>query len=60
MARPKTKETRSANAAVPLMREAQALFVETASESGDLDISAIVNAYSSGAPQDGEPLRKAR
>ena len=49
-----------ANAAVPLMREAQALFVETASESGDLDISAIVNAYSSSAPQDGELLRKAR
>src|SRR5438093_9825214 len=37
-----------ANAAVPLTREARALFAETASESGDLDISAIVNAYASG------------
>ena len=36
-----------ANAAVPLTREARALFAETASESSDLDISAIVNAYSS-------------
>jgi hypothetical protein len=35
-----------ANAAVPLTRETRALFAETASESGDLDISAIVNAYS--------------
>jgi 3-hydroxyisobutyrate dehydrogenase-like beta-hydroxyacid dehydrogenase len=34
-----------ANAAVPLTREARALFAETASESDDLDISAIVNAY---------------
>ena len=37
-----------ANAAVPLTREARALFAEAASESGDLDISAIVNAFSSG------------
>ena len=37
-----------AHAAVPLTREARALFAETASESGDLDISAIVNAYPSG------------
>jgi 3-hydroxyisobutyrate dehydrogenase-like beta-hydroxyacid dehydrogenase len=36
-----------ANAAVPLTREARALFAETASESNDLDISAIVNAYAS-------------
>jgi 3-hydroxyisobutyrate dehydrogenase-like beta-hydroxyacid dehydrogenase len=51
-----------ANAAVPLTREARALFAETASESNDLDISAIVNAYSSGnrGPQNAEPLRKAR
>jgi 3-hydroxyisobutyrate dehydrogenase-like beta-hydroxyacid dehydrogenase len=34
-----------ANAAVPLTREARALFAETASESNNLDISAIVNAY---------------
>jgi 3-hydroxyisobutyrate dehydrogenase len=49
-----------ANAAVPLTREARALFAETASESNDLDISAIVNAYSSGShgPQNAEPLRK--
>jgi 3-hydroxyisobutyrate dehydrogenase-like beta-hydroxyacid dehydrogenase len=48
-----------ANAAVPLTREARALFAETASESSDLDISAIVNAYSSRdrGPQDAEPLR---
>src|SRR5207253_455928 len=41
------------NAAVPLTREARSLFAETASESSDLDISAIVNAYSGGsrAPQ---------
>ena len=37
-----------ANAAVPLTQEVRALFAETASDSGDLDISAIVNAYSSG------------
>ena len=37
-----------ANAAVPLTREVRALFAETASESSDLDISAIVTAYSSG------------
>jgi 3-hydroxyisobutyrate dehydrogenase len=51
-----------ANAAVPLTREARALFAETASESNDLDISAIVNAYSSGnrGPQNAEPLREAR
>jgi 3-hydroxyisobutyrate dehydrogenase-like beta-hydroxyacid dehydrogenase len=51
-----------ANAAVPLTREAHALFAETASESNDLDISAIVNAYSRGnrRPQNAEPLRKAR
>jgi 3-hydroxyisobutyrate dehydrogenase len=36
-----------ANAAVPLTRETRALFAETASESNDLDISAVVNAYSS-------------
>jgi 3-hydroxyisobutyrate dehydrogenase-like beta-hydroxyacid dehydrogenase len=35
-----------ASAAVPLTRETRALFAETASESKDLDISAIVNAYS--------------
>ncbi len=39
-----------ANAAVPLTREARALFAETASESNDLDISAIVNAYASPSP----------
>jgi len=51
-----------ANAAVPLTRETRALFEETASDSNDLDISAIVNAYSSGnrGPQNAEPLRKAR
>jgi 3-hydroxyisobutyrate dehydrogenase len=50
-----------ANAAVPLTREARSLFAETASESNELDISAIVNAYSSGnrGPH-AEPLRKAR
>jgi 3-hydroxyisobutyrate dehydrogenase-like beta-hydroxyacid dehydrogenase len=52
-----------ANAAVPLTREARALFAETASESNDLDISAIVNAYSRGnrGPQDadsGGPRRR--
>jgi 3-hydroxyisobutyrate dehydrogenase len=36
-----------ASAAVPLTREARALFGEAASESNDLDISAIVNAYPS-------------
>jgi 3-hydroxyisobutyrate dehydrogenase len=36
-----------ANAAVPLTRETRALFAETALESNDLDISAVVNAYSS-------------
>jgi 3-hydroxyisobutyrate dehydrogenase-like beta-hydroxyacid dehydrogenase len=56
-----------ANAAVPLTREARALFAETASESNDLDISAIVNAYSrrnrgpqnadSGGPRRREPGR---
>ena len=37
-----------ADAAVPLTRETRELFDETASASGDLDISAIVTAYSSG------------
>jgi 3-hydroxyisobutyrate dehydrogenase len=36
-----------ANTAVPLTREAHALFAEAAAEADDLDISAIVNAYSS-------------
>jgi 3-hydroxyisobutyrate dehydrogenase len=36
-----------ASAPVPLTREVRALFAETAAESTDLDISAIVNAYSS-------------
>lgn len=36
-----------ANATVPLTREARALFAQTAIESSDLDISAIVNAYAS-------------
>jgi 3-hydroxyisobutyrate dehydrogenase len=51
-----------ANAAVPLTREARALFAETASESNDLDISAIVKAYASGdpGPQNAEPFRKTR
>ena len=35
-----------AKATVPLTREVRSLFAETASESNDLDISAIVNAYS--------------
>jgi len=50
------------NAAVPLTREARSLFDETASESSDLDISAIVNAYSGGsrAPQNVASLRQAR
>jgi 3-hydroxyisobutyrate dehydrogenase-like beta-hydroxyacid dehydrogenase len=37
-----------ANAAVPLTRATRELFDETASASSDLDISAIVTAYSSG------------
>jgi 3-hydroxyisobutyrate dehydrogenase-like beta-hydroxyacid dehydrogenase len=51
-----------ANAAVPLTRETRALFAETAAESGDLDISAIVNAYRGGTrgPQSAEPLRNPR
>lgn len=51
-----------ANAAVPLTREARSLFAETASESNDLDISAIVNAYSSGnrVQHNGQTLPKAR
>jgi 3-hydroxyisobutyrate dehydrogenase len=51
-----------AAAAVPLTQEVRALFAETASESGDLDISAIVNAYSGGTrgPQSVESLRNAR
>ena len=50
------------NAAVPLTREARSLFADTASESSDLDISAIVNAYSGGsrAPQNVASLRQAR
>jgi 3-hydroxyisobutyrate dehydrogenase-like beta-hydroxyacid dehydrogenase len=51
-----------ANAAVPLTREARALFAETASESSDLDISAIVNAYSRAdrGPRNADTLGKAR
>ena len=51
-----------ANAAVPLTRETRALFAETASESNDLDISAIVNAYTGGTrgPQSVESPRSAR
>jgi 3-hydroxyisobutyrate dehydrogenase-like beta-hydroxyacid dehydrogenase len=51
-----------ANATVPLTQEVRALFAETASESSDLDISAIVNAYSGRAPgpQNVESLRNAR
>jgi 3-hydroxyisobutyrate dehydrogenase-like beta-hydroxyacid dehydrogenase len=51
-----------ANAAVPLTRETRALFAETASESSDLDISAIVKAYSSGdrGQQNAEALREER
>jgi 3-hydroxyisobutyrate dehydrogenase len=51
-----------ANAAVPLTREARALFAETASESSDLDISAIVNAYSRAdrGPRKADTLGKAR
>jgi 3-hydroxyisobutyrate dehydrogenase-like beta-hydroxyacid dehydrogenase len=48
-----------ANAAVPLTREARALFAETASESDDLDISAIVNAYvSPSSPRSSGAKRK--
>jgi 3-hydroxyisobutyrate dehydrogenase-like beta-hydroxyacid dehydrogenase len=47
-----------ASAAVPLTRETRALFAETASESKDLDISAIVNAYSpSSSPLSVDPKR---
>jgi 3-hydroxyisobutyrate dehydrogenase len=47
-----------ASAAVPLTRETRALFAETASESKDLDISAIVNAYSpSSSPLSADPKR---
>jgi 3-hydroxyisobutyrate dehydrogenase-like beta-hydroxyacid dehydrogenase len=51
-----------ASAAVPLAREARAIFAETAAESSDLDISAIVNAYSSGdrGTQNAEPRRRPR
>jgi len=51
-----------ANAAVPLTNETRALFAETASEWGDLDISAIVNAYRGGSrgPQNAESVRSAR
>jgi 3-hydroxyisobutyrate dehydrogenase-like beta-hydroxyacid dehydrogenase len=37
-----------ATAAIPLTLEVRTLFVETAAESGDLDLSAIVKAYPSG------------
>jgi 3-hydroxyisobutyrate dehydrogenase len=49
-------------AAAPLTREVRALFAETATASGDLDISAIVNAYSSAdrGAQRAESSRKAR
>jgi 3-hydroxyisobutyrate dehydrogenase-like beta-hydroxyacid dehydrogenase len=49
-----------ANAAVPLTRETRALFAEAASESNDLDITAIVNTYSSGNrdPRSAQALRK--
>jgi len=47
-----------ASAAVPLTRETRALFAEAASESKDLDISAIVNAYSpSSSPLSVDPKR---
>ena len=51
-----------ANATVPVTREVLALFAETASASNDLDISAIVNAYSSRdrGPQNAESRRRAR
>ena len=51
-----------ANATVPLTSEARVLFTETAAESSDLDISAIVNAYPSGdsAPQKSEQVHRAR
>jgi hypothetical protein len=47
---------------VPLSREVRALFAETAADSSDLDISAIVNGYSrpDRAAQKAEPLRRAR
>jgi len=57
-----------ANAAVPLTRETRELFEETASAASDLDISAIVTAYSrrnrgpqnadSGGPRRREPGRE--
>jgi 3-hydroxyisobutyrate dehydrogenase-like beta-hydroxyacid dehydrogenase len=52
-----------ANAAVPLTRATRELFDETASASSDLDISAIVTAYSSGnrrahpKHENGDPAR---
>jgi len=51
-----------ANATVPVTREVLALFAEMASASNDLDISAIVNAYSSPdrGPQTPESRRRAR
>ena len=51
-----------ANATVPVTREVLALFAETASASNDLDISAIVNAYSSRdrGPQNAGSRRRAR
>jgi 3-hydroxyisobutyrate dehydrogenase-like beta-hydroxyacid dehydrogenase len=51
-----------ASAAVPLAREARAIFAETAAESSDLDISAIVHAYSSRdrGTQNAEPRRRRR
>jgi len=50
------------HAAVPLTSEARVLFTETAAESSDLDISAIVNAYPTGdrASQTTEMVRKTR
>jgi 3-hydroxyisobutyrate dehydrogenase len=48
-----------AKATVPLTREVRSLFGETASESSDLDISAIVNAYATrDLGRDAERLRK--
>jgi 3-hydroxyisobutyrate dehydrogenase-like beta-hydroxyacid dehydrogenase len=51
-----------AKAAVPLTTEARVLFTETATESNDLDISAIVNVYPSGdrASQNTGGVRKTR
>jgi 3-hydroxyisobutyrate dehydrogenase-like beta-hydroxyacid dehydrogenase len=46
-----------ANADVPLSRETHELFAETASRSGNLDISAIVTAYSSGKRRPQHPTR---